>query len=167
MGVFKSTKTYNASPAILKDVVREVCESLRKEEYEVNSHELLSGGYDISITKGGLFKAIIGLKTALKVNIVPNGNESFTAEACVGIFGQQAIPTAITMLVAWPVLIPQIWGLIQQSQLDEHVLDLIQIAVNNNFNDYQINRGETLYCPNCGHIVTLVMKFCGECGGKL
>ena len=33
--------------------------------------DLISGGYDISITKGNMFKAVLGMKTALKVHIYP------------------------------------------------------------------------------------------------
>lgn len=162
MGVFKSTQTFQASRDIIPTVVGYVCDALKQEQYEVHSELLASGGADISITKGGVFKAVIGLKTALKVTITPNGNSSFTAEAGVGIFGAQAIPTALTMLVAWPVMIPQIWGLIEQSKLDEHVLDLIQQSVDKN------RRGSnTLFCPNCGHKVNEGDKFCGGCGAKL
>jgi hypothetical protein len=162
MGVFKSTQTYQASTEIIPTLVRELCDVLRNEQYEVQSTLLASGGADISITKGGVFKAIFGLKTALKIIITPNGNSSFTAEAGVGIFGQQALPTALTWLVAWPVMIPQIWGLVQQSKLDEHVLDLIQQSVD-------INHGgsNAMFCPNCGHKVNVTDKFCGGCGNKL
>jgi hypothetical protein len=162
MGVFKSMKNYQVSPDIIPTVVGYVCDALKQEQYEVHSELLTSGGADISITKGGVFKAVVGMKTALKVTIVPNGIESFTAEAGVGIFGAQAIPTALTMLVAWPVMIPQIWGLIEQSKLDEHVLGLIQQSV-----DQNKNGSNALFCPNCGHKVNTGDKFCGGCGAKL
>jgi len=42
--------------------------------------------------------------------------------AGVGIFGQQAIPTAITVLVFWPVIIAQVWNMAQESNLDEEAL---------------------------------------------
>lgn len=51
------------------------------------------------------------MKTALKVNIIPNGNY-IQITAGVGIFGQQAIPTVISMLFFWPVLITQISGMV-------------------------------------------------------
>ena len=163
MGVFKSTQTYQASTDIIPIVVGDISEALKTEQFEVHSTLLVSGGADISITKGGLFKSIVGLKTALKVTITPNGSSSFTAEAGVGIFGQQAIPTALTMLVAWPVLIPQIWGLVQQSKLDEHVLALIQQSIDQNKSTLQV----AAFCPQCGHKLLVGDKFCGGCGSKL
>jgi hypothetical protein len=162
MGVFKSTQTFQASPDIIPTVVGYVCDALKQEQYEVHSDLLASGGAEISLTKGGFVEATVGLKTALKVEIIPNGNQSFTAVAGVGIFGAQAIPTALTMLVAWPVLIPQVWGLIKQSKLDEHVLDLIQQSVDKNHSG-----SNSLFCPNCGHKVNVGDKFCGGCGAKL
>jgi hypothetical protein len=43
-------------------------------------------------------------------------------DAGVGIFGQQAIPTAITLLVFWPVLIAQVWNMAHESHLDDEAL---------------------------------------------
>ena len=163
MGVFKSIKTYPISAAFIPTIVADISESLKNEQFEVQSTLLTSGGADISITKGGVFKAVVGLKTALKVTMTPNGNSSFDAEAGVGIFGQQAIPTAITMLVAWPIMIPQIWGLIEQSKLDEHVLNLIQQSVDRN----KLNLQVAMFCPQCGHKLLAGDKFCGGCGTKM
>lgn len=163
MGVFKSSKSYAAPVSLIKRVVDDVCTTLRTEGYEVHSEMLLSGGADISLTKGNVFQAVLGMKTALKIKIEPEGNTAFNADASVGIFGQQAIPTAIMLFVAWPVLIPQIWGLIQQSKLDEHVLDLIEQSV-----ERQISTSSSsLFCPHCGHQVTMKSKFCEECGDKI
>jgi hypothetical protein len=63
------------------------------------------------------------MKTALNVKIEPVSNGT-TVEARVGIFGQQAIPTAITLLVFWPVLIAQVWNMAQEAKLDEEALDV-------------------------------------------
>jgi len=162
MGLFRSTRTFNTSINSIETIVTDVCESLKNEQFEVQSTLLISGGAVITITKGGMFKAIIGLKTALKINIVPVGNGSINVEADVGIFGQLAIPTVFTMLVAWPVMIPQIWGLIQQSKLDEHVLDLIQQSI-----DKTKQTPDMQFCPFCGHKMSISDLFCGGCGKKL
>ena len=66
-------------------------------------------------------KAIIGMKTALNIKIEPVANGT-TVDAGVGIFGQQAIPTAITLLVFWPVIIAQVWNMAQESKLDEEAI---------------------------------------------
>jgi hypothetical protein len=43
-------------------------------------------------------------------------------ETGVGIFGQQAIPTAVTLLVFWPVLVAQVWNMAQEAKLDEEAI---------------------------------------------
>jgi hypothetical protein len=83
------------------------------------------GGVQVSIRKGGTFKAIIGMKTALNIKIEPVANGT-TVEAGVGIFGQQAIPTAITLLVFWPVIIAQVWNMAHESNLDDEALDVAE-----------------------------------------
>ena len=40
----------------------------------------------------------------------------------IGIFGQQVIPTIITMFIFWPVILSQLWGIVKQSQLDDRVM---------------------------------------------
>jgi hypothetical protein len=61
------------------------------------------------------------LRTALNIRIEPVANGT-RVEAGVGIFGQQAIPTAITLLVFWPVIIAQVWNMAQEAKLDEEAL---------------------------------------------
>ena len=86
-------------PATVQQIPQ-IAESIRREfeyeDYEVKIEDLLSGGTDISITKGGTFKAVMGMKTALKVTLIPQPN-GVLFDAGVGIFGQQAIPTIISM----------------------------------------------------------------------
>jgi hypothetical protein len=48
------------------------------------------------------------------------------AEAGIGVFGAQAIPTTITLLVFWPLLFVQIWGLAQNSGLDEEAMSAVE-----------------------------------------
>ena len=163
MGVFKSEQTFQASTSLIPIIVSELCDALQREGFEVQSELLTSGGAYISITKGNMFQAVLGLKTALKITLTPISSHTFGAEAGVGIFGQQAIPTALTMLVAWPIMIPQIWGLVQQSKLDEHILDLIQQSINN----HPTESGTTLFCPHCGHKIAAGDRFCGGCGAKI
>jgi hypothetical protein len=65
------------------------------------------------------------MKTALNIKIEPEANGT-RVEAGVGIFGQQAIPTAITLLIFWPVIIAQVWNMAQEAKLDEEALGVAE-----------------------------------------
>ena len=121
MGTFNSTKTFPYSVEDIAPVAQDVMDHFRSQDYEVTETNIPTGGVQVSIRKGGTFKAIIGMKTALNIKIEPVANGT-TVDAGVGIFGQQAIPTAITLLVFWPVIIAQVWNMAQESNLDEEAL---------------------------------------------
>src|SRR5919112_1108698 len=121
MGTFNSSKTVPYVVEDLAPVAQEVMRHFRGQDFEVTETNIPTGGVQVSIRRGGTFKAIIGLKTALNIKIVPEANGT-RIEAGVGIFGQQAIPTAITLLIFWPVLVAQVWNMAQESNLDEEAL---------------------------------------------
>jgi acyl carrier protein phosphodiesterase len=122
MGTFNSSKTFPYTVEDLAPVARDVMDHFQKQDFEVTETPISTGGVQVSIRRGGTFKAIIGMKTALNIKIEPVSNGT-TVDAGVGIFGQQAIPTAITLLVFWPVIIAQVWNMAQESKLDEEALD--------------------------------------------
>ena len=121
MGTFNSIKTVPYFVEDLAPVAQEVMRHFESQDFEVTETNIPAGGVQVSIRRGGTFKAIIGLKTALNIKIEPVANGT-TVEAGVGIFGQQAIPTAITLLVFWPVLVAQVWNMAQEAKLDEEAL---------------------------------------------
>ena len=121
MGTFNSTKTFPYFVEDVAPVARDVMDHFEEQDFEVTETNLPMGGAQVSIRKGGTFKAIIGMKTALNIKIEPVANGT-TVDAGVGIFGQQAIPTAITVLVFWPVLIAQVWNMAHESHLDDEAL---------------------------------------------
>lgn len=125
MGVFKTSKLLYGNPSLIPHISSVMAQEFRNDGYEVQVVDLPSGGKDVSITKGGLFKAIIGMKTALEITLVPKGNK-IQFDAGVGLFGLQVIPAAIALFVTWPVLLTQMWGLIQQSKLDDKALDIAE-----------------------------------------
>lgn len=125
MGLFKSTKLFCNVSQHCDAVANSVMSSMRYEGYEVDGVKLPTGDWDISIKKGDLFKAVLGLQTALKITISPATPHAYV-KADVGIFGRQVIPTVLTVCVWWPLIIPQIWGIIKQSKLDRLVMDNIQ-----------------------------------------
>ena len=171
MGPFNSTKTFYAPQSIIPVIVSDITSDFTNDGYQVQSQELISGGYDISITKGGMFKAVLGMKTALKVNITPFA-DTIKIDAGVGIFGQQAIPTIISVFIFWPVLIAQISGLIKQAKMDDRVMEIAaqtiaREAYKTNREGTQTTSGSYKFCVTCGKRVEADAAFCSGCGSKL
>ena len=125
MGTFNSSKTVPYVAEDIAPVARDVMRHFEEQDFEVTETNIPTGGAQVSIRKGGTFKAIIGMKTALNVKMVPEANGT-RVDAGVGIFGQQAIPTAITLLVFWPVVIAQVWNMAQEANLDEEALGVAE-----------------------------------------
>lgn len=142
MGAFNTKNILNGNPSLIPAIADRICQVFAVDGYEINRENLMSGGIDISVTKGGMFKAILGMRTALKITLVPQNN-SISFDAGVGIFGQQALPTVISMLFFWPVLLTQIWGLVRQSDLDDKALATAQAVINENGGHAYSNVGGT------------------------
>lgn len=163
MATFSKKRLLAASSSQIPQITEAIRQEFETDGFEVDIDNLLSGGSDISITKGNLFKAVLGMRTALKVKLIPQSGGVFF-DASVGIFGQQAIPTAITLFVFWPVLLTQIWGLVQQSKLDDRALAAAERAFNNST---ELPYTSSQFCTSCGHRVDSSAKFCSECGARL
>jgi hypothetical protein len=125
MGTFNSSKTFPYSVDDIAPVAKDVMDHFERQDFEVTETNIPTGGVQVSIRKGGTFKAIIGMKTALNIKLEPVANGT-TVDAGVGIFGQQAIPTAVTLLIFWPVLIAQVWNMAHESKLDEEAMDVAE-----------------------------------------
>ncbi len=133
MGVFQSEKTFSCNPALIDVIAENIINDFMKDGYEC-SKVSCAFGTQVSIRKGGLFKAALGLKTALNVLITPENDNSVHIKASVGLFELQAIPTAIMWFVFWPVIVTQIWGLVQQSHLDDKVMAVAEKTIADNAN---------------------------------
>ena len=152
MGTFNSSKTFPYSVEDVAPVAQDVMDHFEGQDFEVTETNIPTGGAQVSIRKGGTFKAIIGMKTALNIKIEPVANGT-TVDAGVGIFGQQAIPTAITLLVFWPVIIAQVWNMAHESNLDEEALDVAEESLKLTLRKHQArqpqsNRTKTGRRPN-------------------
>ncbi len=165
MGAFSTKQIIPGSASLIPTIATRIQEEFQRDGYEVAMDALSSGGYDISITKGGIFKAVLGIKTALKVTLLPQGN-NIHFEAGVGIWGQQAIPTVISMLFFWPVLITQIWGMIEQSKLDDKALEIANDVVGSNITipDISTVSNDHKFCTKCGTRNLAHANFCCGCG---
>lgn len=171
MGTFNTKQIIFGSPALIPVIAYEIVKQFQSEGFEVTKQDMSTGGCDISITKGGVFKAVLGMKSALKVTLLPQGN-TIDFEAGVGIFGQQAIPTIISMFFLWPVLITQIWGMVEQSKLDDKALEIANKVIVENgggsVSDNSSTQSQSVeFCTGCGTKYESGMKYCGNCGKKL
>ena len=173
MGTYSKKRLLVTSTSQIPRIAEAIRKDFEIDGFEVNIDTLMSGGRDISITKGNLFKAVLGMRSALKITLTPQSDGVFF-DANVGIYGQQAIPTVITMLFFWPVLITQIWGLVEQSQLDDRALAAaeraIAIGAVNSSSSAFMNSDSTntaKHCTNCGTKIPEGAKFCSECGKQI
>ena len=175
MGTYSKKRLLATSTSQIPHIAEAIRKDFEIDGFEVNIDTLMSGGRDISITKGNLFKAVLGMRSALKITLTPQSDGVFF-DANVGIYGQQAIPTVITMLFFWPVLITQIWGLVEQSQLDDRALAAAEraIAIGNGAVNpsssafmSSASANTTKYCTNCGTKIPEGAKFCSECGKQI
>lgn len=168
MGTFNTHKIINAEPSLIPAMANKITDYFKSQGYEVDVQVSDLGTYDISLTKGGMFKAVLGLKTALKVTLKPEADR-VSFDAGIGIFGQQLIPALIMYFVAWPVLLTQIWGMVQQSNLDDTALMLAESVIPSNSALGRTVESTSIssFCPNCGYKHDAGMRFCPSCGCQL
>ena len=170
MGAFSSAKTIPIVVADLGPVASDLVLHFQRQGYETTSLPTLTGGWDVSITKGGIFKSVIGAKTALKIEITTDGNQT-SVRASVGVFGLQAIPSAISLLLFWPLLATQIFGLVRQSHLDDEAIacveDSLKTRAAQSSTASALPSRQQRFCVECGTVNEPDATFCAKCGVKL
>jgi len=164
MKIFNTTRTFDIAISDLKPVADEVGAHFDAAGYEVEVGRI-PAGWLVSLHKGGTFKAILGMKTALNLKIT-RSDSTITANADVGLFGTQAIPTLVMFLAAWPVLFTQIWGLVRQSKLDDEAIEAVASALERLQTQPPANdvRAEIVHCSGCGITMEQGARFCHRCG---
>jgi hypothetical protein len=166
MGIFKASKEFGITVPDLEPVAEAVMQHFREQGYDVSGDRTLLQGWDISLHKGSAFKAVLGLQSALKIQIETAGTVT-QVRVGIGIFGQQAIPTAISMLVFWPVLVTQIWGIVSQARLDQEAIDEVGRELERcagTSSNYTTGGSHPLFCTACGGQLSAGMRFCPHCG---
>jgi len=128
MSVFKSETLIPITVTDSEPVARELAAHFEQRGYQVECSHISDSQWEVGITRGGMFKAAVGLKSAMKVQLEvrPTGT---MVRAGAGIFGMQAVPTAITLFVAWPVLLTQVWGLIREAELDDEAVRVVEMSL--------------------------------------
>lgn len=168
MGTFNTKKLIYGDPSLIPAIAQRIETSFTAEGYTVQNQSLISGSTDISITKGGIFKAVLGMKTALKVTLKPQAG-GILFDAGVGIFGQHVVPVVVMYFVGWPLLVTQIWGLVQQSKVDDKALAIAEEVVRNSGSQasYSVNpQPANKYCTSCGNQLPPDAAFCPHCGKR-
>ena len=133
---FQSSRDYKVSFSHVRGISNEVLEALESEGYSVHREELAAsasgnrgrGDIILSVTKGGFFKMVAGLKTALKCTFSET-EQGFRLTQKIGLFETQAVPTTIMLVAFWPLIVTQIVGLIKSKKLDSHIFELVDLSI--------------------------------------
>lgn len=160
MGRFESSTIINAPQEFIPVACRKIRSAFEAEGFEYSIKTESFNKTVVLITKGNLVMQAVGLKQGLEITFIPgNGNISVAAKGTV--IKDQAIATVVSMLVARPVLIAQIVGLINQSKLDERVIETVKLAL------AEYNEVKPVFCTHCGKQVKSTDGLCPECGNRI
>lgn len=166
MSAFKKEQLVPVTVKDLPGAGHEIARHFQQQGFLVEVEPSILGATQVGLHKPGIFRAVLGLKTALKINLeTVNGGTMVRAE--IGMWGHQAAPTAIMLLVAWPVLLTQIWGLVQQSKLDDEAVRIATESLHRIAGNPVAGTAipsTAKHCIDCGQILPEVGRFCPSCG---
>lgn len=162
MSTFTTQKNYETTASFIPYAIAHIREvfSSEHEGFDVNQKMASYNKAVLEVTKGNLVKKIVGLKQGLEI-VLESDNEQVTVRVKGTVLKDQLIPTLLTLFVTWPVLIPQIVGLIKQSGLDEKAIGVIDTA----YAYYKCLH--PTYCTHCGGEITGNPEVCPHCGTRL
>jgi hypothetical protein len=173
VGLFRTSKNIPIVLSDLSPVASDVVQHFQRQGYVTTSQRAITGRFDITVSKGGIFAAIIGTKRALKIEIVNIGTCT-EAKAGVGIFGQHAVALVIALLfdsLLWPLIVAQIFGLVRQSQLDDEAVTCIEESLKVHKVTLSaapaVIAGGPRFCVECGAANASDSIMCTHCGTKL
>ncbi len=155
----------------IPEVAAAIQSEFMSQGYEVSRNDLANGDVFVSITKSGFFRVISGFKTAVNLSLKPLGDGRFAAMSKFGFWETQGIPTAIMLLVFWPLVITQTMGYKAQQQLNDKVIALVRKSLEKvkakQAADMSSASSGGAFCPNCGAKCGESAAFCPQCGEKL
>ena len=65
MGTFATKKILPGNPSLIPAIAEQIRTEFMAEQFEVQIDNLLSGGVDICISKGNLFKAVLAMSYSI------------------------------------------------------------------------------------------------------
>ncbi|OJF14184.1 zinc ribbon domain-containing protein [Couchioplanes caeruleus] len=171
MGMFKTERRFWTDVTDLEPIVEALTEHFCAKGYEVVSSQTGSGAWDVDITRTGVFRAVAGLRTALKVRLEAEPG-SVWARAGVGVFGQQVLPAVVTMFFLWPVIVTQIWGVVRAAKADDEAIAVIEAGLERTKAIFRqattgAGSGTAGCCAACGTPQSSGGRFCTNCGAHL
>lgn len=172
MGLFKTEKNIPIALSDLSPVANDIVQHFQRQGFVTTSQRALTGRCDITVSKGGIFAALIGTKRALKIEIVSRDKQTL-AKAGVGIFGQHALALVIALLcdsVFWFLILAQIYGLVRQAQLDDEAIACIERSLTAHWvapSTATAVSAHAVFCVECGTSNAPNSTVCIHCGAKL
>ncbi len=160
MSTFRTNKSYEATATFIPLAVESISKAFSADGFDVNLESGASNKTILKVTKGNLVKKIVGLKQGLEISFENNGGH-IDVIAKATVLKDQLIASTLTLFVSWPVLIPQIIGMINQSGLDDKAIGIIDTAY-----AYFIIEQPT-YCTHCGSRLVGNPDTCPHCGARL
>jgi len=168
MSITSSEADIRTSITDLYGIARAVGGHFEKKGYQVKIEEHATESF-ISVTKGGMFQAIMGLRMAMNITVKPIEG-GVHAKADIGVWGEKLTATILTGLIFWPLAVTQLWGLIKQIHLDDEALDAVKQAVASLEKEHPQSllplESVRLACPYCGKEIQSTYTYCPYCGRK-
>ena len=160
MSAFTNNKSYTAGSSFIPYAVERIRSTFESEGFEFSRKSDTFNRTVVAVTKGNLFKQAVGLKQGLEISFSNEGGR-IDVEVRGTVLKDQLLASGIVLFVTWPVIIPQIIGMIRTSGLCERAVALVDAA----YSDFCTERPS--FCTHCGGRLTGNPGVCPHCGGIL
>ena len=171
MAIFNEKRTIYGHIDNIEYVLNDVKLYFEAKKFEVHVESNLDSGF-ISITKGGIFKSVTGLKVALNTSLKIQ-NDNVFVESKIGAFGSKvAVLLVGVYVIAWPLAVSAALGMILQTNLNKEMMEQIAKSIYFHSNKSISNTSRTYIeenrtCTGCGCILPSNADYCSECGKKI
>jgi hypothetical protein len=105
MGVFRNERRFWLDePTDTSTVVGELTEHFERAGYGVHARRSGAAGWQVDVSRSGVFRTVFGLQTALRVRLARQ-QDALIARAGVAVLGRSAL---VPLLVLGPVVLTQV-----------------------------------------------------------
>lgn len=160
MSTFTSRKSYDASATFIPFAANRISEFFSADGFEINQKPGACNKTILEVTKSNLIKSAVGLRQGIEITLENEGGR-IAVEVRGTVLKNQLIASTLSFCFFWPVIIPQIIGMIKQSGLDDKAIGVIDNAYDTFSNDHPT------FCTHCGGRITGNPSTCPHCGANL